>query len=70
MTFMRLIDHFCSILNTHCAIFQTFNFIFMYVLFIFPKYNMCSMKIRQKDLKLKPVFIVEVKYILKLDFIF
>ena len=31
---------------------------------------MCSMKIRQKDLKLKPVFIVEVKYILKLDFIF
>lgn len=26
------------------------------------------MKIRQKDLKLKPVFIVEVKYILKLDF--
>ena len=47
-----------------------FNFIFMYILFIFPKYNMCSMKIRQKDLKLKPVFIVEVKYILKLDFIF
>lgn len=28
------------------------------------------MKIRQKDLKLKPVFIVEVKYILKLDFFF
>lgn len=27
-----------------------FNFIFMYVLFIFPKYNTCSMKTRQKIL--------------------